>query len=328
MTSKNASVASTKKIPFTCSPIFSGDLNQTPLNGLERASGWNMSFYELVSGVPSTIPYQAQANPFFFYAAAAVNSASFSDLGLTSTSGFASDIVDGGQGRIAFAVSCNATIYDVVYSMIDGNIVAFTAVPSDPRKANIVQAPLQVGFGQYALFQSASSAASRIFISAASNSGAGAGAGGLQTVLASLEKSFSEIGMAAASGAFTYDKNLQQRSRGTIIVTRVPWKPFWFLVVACLLYSLSGIVLFIAACVLQRRHPVRRRQSLLLPRPLPQLLPRRVCGVEWRGRRGGKRVRKAGEKAGEKAEERGEEDGGGVDGDAVDGGDYDFGDGV
>jgi len=326
MTSKNASMASTKKIPFTCSPIFSGDLNQTPLNGLERASGWNMSFYELVSGVPSINPYQAQANPFFFYAAAAVNSASFSDLGLTSTSGFASDIVDGGQGRIAFAVSCNATIYDVVYSMIDGNIAAFKAVPSDPRKANIVQAPLQVGFGQYALFQSASSAASRIFISAASNSGAGAG--GLQTVLASLEKSFSEIGMAAASGAFTYDKNLQQRSRGTIIVTRVPWKPFWFLVVACLLYSLSGIVLFIAACVLQRRHPVRRRQSLLLPRPLPQLLPRRVCGVEWRGRRGGKRGRKAGEKAGEKAEERGEEDGGGGDGDAVDGGDYDFGDGV
>ena len=274
MTSKNASMASTRSIPFYCSAIFNGDLNQTPLNGLERASGWNMSFYEVVNGVPSTIPYQAQANPFFFYAAAAVDSASFSDIGLASTDGF----VDGGQGRIAFAVSCNATIYDVQYSMIDGNIAEFKAVSSDPRKASIIQAPLQVGFGQYALFQAASSAASRVFISGNSDSGAG----GLGPGLDYVAKAFSEIGMAAASGAFTYDKNIQQRYRGDITVTRIPFIPFWFLVVSCLLYSLSGIVMFAAAFILHKHQPIRKTQSQLVPKTLPDLLPSSIFGIEWK----------------------------------------------
>ena len=275
MTLKNASMASTRSIPFHCSAIFSGDLNQTPLNGLERASGWNMSFYEVVNGVPSTIPYQAQANPFFFYAAAAVDSASFSDIRPTSTDGFEAGIVDGGQGRIAFAVSCNATIYDVQYSMINGNIARFKAVSSDPRKANIIQAPLQVGFGQYALFQAASSAASRAFISSS-------GAGSLEPLLDDVAKAFSEIGMAAASGAFTYDKNIQQRYRGDIEVTRVPFIPFWFLVVSCLLYSLSGIVMFAAAFVLHKHQPIRKKQLQLVPKPLPDLLPSTIFGIKWK----------------------------------------------
>jgi len=243
--SKNASTVNTTSIPYNCSAIFAGDLAQTPAQGLERANGWNMSFYELVNGTPSSIPYQAQANPFLFNAAAAVSSLS---SGIDPTS--YGDFVDAGQGRTAFALACNATVYDVQFAMFNGSITAFNATPSDPRKANIVQAPLQIGVGQFRLHQAATAAAIANL-----------------PFPENMAESFSQVGMAAASGAFFPAKNEQQRFRYDVTVTQVPFHPFWFLVVSCLVYSACGLAILGAAFWLRRDEGTRERQSKLMPNP-------------------------------------------------------------
>lgn len=248
LVSKNASTASDPSVPYNCSSFFSGDLNQPPLYGLERAKGWNMSVYEIVNGNPSAPPLQAQANPFFFVAAAAVSSISYSNVDLANVD--ANTVVDAGQGRVALALACNATMYDIQYSMINGSIAAFNATASDPRKANIAQAPLQIGFGQYALFQATTAAA-------------------IANVpfLDHIAVYMSQIGMAGASAAFQFDVNVQQRFRWDVAVTRVPFAPFWFIVVSCLLYAACGIVIVVAAFMLRTDEKIRRRQSELLPQP-------------------------------------------------------------
>ena len=248
LVSKNASTESDPSVPYNCSSFFNGDLNQPPLDGLERAKGWNMSIYELVNGVPSAVPVQAQANPFLFYAAAAVSSISYSYVDISTVG--ANTVVDAGQGRVALALSCNATIYDVQFSLINGSIASFNATPSDPRKANIAQAPLQIGFGQYALFQAATAAAIADL-----------------PFLEHMAVYMSQIGMAGASAAFTYGVNIQQRFRWDVAVTQVPYAPFWFIVVSCLLYAFCGILIVVAAFMLRKDDKIRRRQSELLPQP-------------------------------------------------------------
>lgn len=229
-------------VPFNCSAIFHGDLNLTPSTGLERAAGWNTSFYELVDGVPADIPIQAQSNPFYFYAAT-VNS-----IPLSSNSNIYPEgaLVDVGNGRTAFALSCQATIHDVTYSLVSGSIKLLRTEMSDPRKASIIQAPLQVGFGQYHLFQSASAAV-------LSND-----------LLSSMSKAFSQTGMALASGAFAYDVNYAQRFRYDQMITQVQKTPFWFLVISCLLYPILGFVAVISAFILRRSADINIVQRKLV----------------------------------------------------------------
>ena len=50
-------------IPYHCYDDFSGDLGQTPATGHERAQGWNMSFYQLVDGTPTTFPSRPSLIP-------------------------------------------------------------------------------------------------------------------------------------------------------------------------------------------------------------------------------------------------------------------------
>ena len=193
--------ASNLLLPFNCFPMFYGDLDYTPLTGLERVSGWNTSFYELVGGVPKNNPVQAQANPFYFKAAAAVDSVSISK-GLPGSHPEGA-VVDGGNGRAAFALSCKATVYDVSFSIVNGTIHQFNATPSDPRLATIVQAPLQFGFGQYHLYQPKA-------IAVLGND-----------LLGDMSKPFSQTGMALASGAFTYNVINAQRFRYDQQITQV-----------------------------------------------------------------------------------------------------------
>ena len=246
----NSNTNQSLSIPYNCYPDFTGDLGEIPSTGLERVQGWNSSFYQLVNGVPENIPIQAQINPFNFYAAAAVSSISFPLLQETGSNETANgSIIDAGNGRTAFALSCQATIYDVTYSLINGSIAQFNSTPSDPRKAAIIKAPLQAGFGQYNLFQSASLA-----VLAA------------DPVTSIMSKAFSQTGMALASGVFTYDKNIAQRFRYDLIVTKVPKAPFWYLNVCCLLVSTLGFVLMAGAVGLRRSERVRSHQVKLIPK--------------------------------------------------------------
>lgn len=247
-------------IPYHCYDDFSGNLGQTPATGHERAQGWNMSFYQLVNGTRKNIPIQAQSNPFHFYIATAVNSIDLPDFDSDSnlpegTPGNGS-LVDVGQGFTAFALSCEATIYDVTFSIINGSFWDFNTIISSPQKASIVQAPLQVGFGQYHLYQAASLAV------LANN----------DSVAETMGKALSQTGMALASGVFDFDNNIQQRFRWTLSVTKVPKAPFFYLVVVCLVYSVFGMVMTALAVHLRRKPEVKDQQARLMVEWGPELL--------------------------------------------------------
>lgn len=247
-------------IPFHCYDDFSGNLGQTPATGHERAQGWNMSFYQLVDGTPKTIPVQAQSNPFHFYVATAVNSIDLADFNSDSylpegTPGNGS-LVDAGQGFTAFALSCEATIYDVTFSIINGSFWDFNTSISSPQKASIVQAPLQVGFGQYHLYETA-------LLAVLANN---------DSVAKSMGKAFSQTGMALASGVFDFDNNIQQRFRWTVSVTKVPKAPLFYLVVVCLVYSVFGMVMTVLALHLRRSPEVKDQQAKLMVEWGPALL--------------------------------------------------------
>jgi hypothetical protein len=94
---------------------------------------------------------------------------------------------------VAFALSCNSTIYEVQYSMVNCSIGSFNATASDPRKASIIKAPIQVGFGRHNLFNAANLAALNFN----------------QSVSDAMADSFSQIGMALASGAFNNTPNVK-----------------------------------------------------------------------------------------------------------------------
>ena len=247
-------------IPFHCYDDFSGNLGQTPSTGHERAQGWNMSFYQIIDGKRSNIPVQAQSNPFHFYVATAVNSINLQDFdsqsNLSEGSPGNGSFVDAGQGYTAFALSCEATIYDVTFSIINGSFFEFNHSISSPQKASIVQAPLQVGFGQYHLYQAASLAV------LANN----------DSVAETMGKAFSQTGMALASGVFDFDHNIQQRFRWNVSVTKVPKAPFFYLVVVCLVYSVFGMVMTILALHLRRSPQVKDQQAKLMVEWGPQLL--------------------------------------------------------
>ena len=237
-------------IPYDCYNQFSGNLGQTPTTGHERAQGWNMSFYELSNGSPQNILVQSQSNPFNFYVVAAVNSIDSSDIDTDIGA-----LVDVGGGFSAFALNCAATIYDVRFSLVNGSFSLFSPTRATPQMASIIKAPLQVGFGQYHLYEAAQIAALL----------------GGDSIADIMSMAFSQTGMALASGSFDFDDYEAARVRNTIYPTKVGKAPFWFLVVVCLLYSGFGIVMTIVAFVLRRSPEIRDQQTRLIDEWGPEI---------------------------------------------------------
>jgi hypothetical protein len=238
-------------IPYNCSSMFWGDLNVSPYDGLEQFRGWDTSFYEMSNSSPKNISVASQLNPFYFNITAAVISTTFSDIAATvDPDVWDGAIVDAGHSRVAFALSCNSTIYDVQYAMINGIITSFNATPSDPRRASIIKAPIQVGFGRHNLFNAANLAVLNFN----------------QSVSDAMANSFSQVGIALASGAFNNTLNIKQRLRYDQLVTEVPKAALWFLVVVCFSYAALMLIIAIIACYLRRREGYARMQVELLPR--------------------------------------------------------------
>jgi hypothetical protein len=242
-------------IPFNCSSMFSGDLNIPPPDGLEQFKGWQSSFYSMSNGLPKNISVASQLNPFTFNVSVAANSASIDQLGGVDVTDHT--IVDVGSQRVAFALSCSATIWDVKYSLINGSIYQFNATPSIPQIASIVKAPLQVGFGRHSLFEAANLAI--VLQSTASQIDD-------WNLTRAMEASFSQIGVALSWGAFNYTLNDEVRWRFDMTVTRVPKAPLFFLICTCLLYAVIATAIAIAALCLRRVKLHSDAQVELLPR--------------------------------------------------------------
>jgi hypothetical protein len=81
-----------------------------------------------------------------------------------------------------------------------------------------------------------------------------------------MADSFSQVGMALASGAFNNTPNVKERLRYDQLITKVPKAAFWLLVVVCFRYAALGLIIAIMACYLRRRERYARTQEELLPR--------------------------------------------------------------
>jgi hypothetical protein len=243
--------SSNLSIPFHCSDMFSGDIWEPPTDGVEQFKGWHSIFYENTTGVVANTTIQSQHNPFYFNVTAALTSADISVLEYVQDEQVPSGaVVDAGNGRIALGLSCKATIYSVDYSLIDGSFSFFNATVADPRMASIIKAPLQFGFGRYSLYQQA-----QIGLLLNDNF----------TVADQMSASFSQIGIALASGAFHTAYSSQQRERYNAILTEVPGYALWFIVVVCFLYVLFGIGIAVAAFTLRCDHECADHQAQLVP---------------------------------------------------------------
>ena len=233
----NVTDSQNDSIPFNCSAQFYGDLAQTDNNTVEAVRGLNTNFSNII------------ANPFSFFAAAALNTLSKNQsVGRDPIYTSNGNLLPFGSSRFVFAVNCTATIYNVTYSLINGSIATFDPIESAPQIAEIIQAPLRIGFGSNYLYQQA--ALSQISVDSFPNL---------------LAQRFSEAGIAGSYGAFQPIANIVQRPRYDWTVTRVSKKPLILLVTICLLYTFLGLVIMGVGLHVRRRKEVRHFQAKILP---------------------------------------------------------------
>ena len=242
---------------YDCYDTFIGDLSRAPPGGIEEVVGWNTGFYDSVDGTPQHTSNETQSNPFEFFVAAVIKSSltSVDDIqailsNQTDNATQPHDFFYAGSGRIVFMLNCTSGVYDVNYTLSAGNITEFNAKLSDPATTAIVKAPFQLGFGTYNLAQRAISA----FIIP-------------DTFLDTMALAVSQVTIAGSYGAFTYGLNIAQRFRWNQIVTQVSKPALIYFIVVCLLYSVLGLGLMIAAFILRAEQRVREKQASLLPDP-------------------------------------------------------------
>ena len=188
-----------------------------------------------------------------------MNSISFQDLqqsGSPEAQSNDGSLVDAGGGFTAFALDCEATTYDVRFSLVNGSFLQFAATRASPQKASIIRAPLQVGFGQYHLYGAAHAAVLPNDTSIAEI----------------MSISFSQTGMALASGPFDFDDDALVRLRWTVTVPKVHKCPFWFLVITCFVYAVFGMAMTILTFLLRRTPEICERQARLMAKWGPEIL--------------------------------------------------------
>ena len=245
----HTTTSNNSSIPYHCSDIFNGDLNDIPTNGLERLKGWNTTFFNFENGSPRNISIASQLNPFSYNVTAVVDSINIKGLiEFEDPQVPQGTIVGIGNGRVGFALSCTSTVYDVTYSLVDGNIHVFNTTPTDPSTAAIIKAPLQAGFGSYTLFEKA---AMSVLLSNL-------------TVMESMELAFSQTFLALTAGVYVHAPNLEQRWRGDMKLTKLGKGPFYFLVVCMFLYAFVVLVFTVIALSIFWRRDVRELQARLI----------------------------------------------------------------
>ena len=193
------------------------------------------------------------SNPFRFYVAAAPKNISFelfqaeesTDNNYTANS----NIVKVGLDGVAFILDYNASVYNVHYTLIGGDITNFSANLSNETTTAIVKAPLEQSFGTFNLYDKASIA----FLMSSTES-----------ILDQMQLTLSETTIAGASGAFTYGVNLAQRERYDRVLTQISKPALLFFIIVCFLYAALGLVLMVTAFALRARPGVPEKQAKLL----------------------------------------------------------------
>jgi hypothetical protein len=236
-------------IPYHCSNGFYGDLNEIPANGLERLKGWNTTFFDFHNDPSLNVSIASQLNPFSYNVTAVVDSIDLNDLILYGDPQVPQGIVvEIGDGRVGFAMSCNSTVYDVTYSLVNGSILVFNTTLTAPSIAAMIKAPLQAGFGSYELFEKA---AMSVLLSHS-------------TILDAMELAFSQTFLALVAGVYDPAPFIEKRWRYDMTVTKIRKAPFYFLVVCMFMYAIVVLVFTLIALSLFRRSNVRALHAQLM----------------------------------------------------------------
>ena len=226
---------------YNCANFFTGALNEPQHGSIEKVDGWATKFYDLINGTFQSTPERMQSNPINFFLAGAIKTSIAGDIQdyipIATEPG---DLFVAGSGQIALVLQCTTGVYNVEYTLSDGNITDFIPILSNSSTATIVTALFRLGFGTYNLFQRASSA----ILS-------------LDDFRMNMQLAMSEVIIAGSYGAFTYGPNLAQRFRWDQTVTQISRPALLYFIIICLLYSALGFGLMIAAFVLRAKQRIR-----------------------------------------------------------------------
>jgi len=138
---------------------------------------------------------------------------------------------------LATIVWCNTTVYDATYSQVNGSITKLVVSPSNDTVGGILSQPLNIAPGYW-------EPTLRNVVRGASLSTT------YQQFLDPITSAFSEIAATFATGGMSPRDNVEDQTRNTFKVARVPKAPLYTIVILGFLYALLGVALtVIALCI-------------------------------------------------------------------------------
>jgi hypothetical protein len=189
------------------------------------ANSLAMAYFAASSGQNNDTDRGSIGNPYSYAAVAVVNTKNPPSPALMKDP----QVSFGIHEATIIAVWCNATVYDLEYTAVNGTITRFITKPSNSRVTGILQAT-----------QRRTEAGDANLVQAVSVAGLGNTA---QSISDQFAQSDSETALAVASGAFGPRPATELQLRSQILVVRVPKAPLMFLVLMNLLLAVLGVVL-------------------------------------------------------------------------------------
>ena len=210
---------------YTCSFAMEGFIETGPTDTIQWA------YFTNSSGKDNRTMYSVQ-NPYHYASIFSVNQ----NIGWNQYISVDPQMENGLHGSTILAIFCNATVYDVEYSFVNGSVTRFVTTPSNNSMANILQGTQQyTKVGSPYILQAAAVAAKN------SNS-----SGELSQKFA---LGYSQAALAVAAGATFPTAPIEAQHRRTVLVARVPLAPLYALVLSNLFLVLLGLVLTVLALV-------------------------------------------------------------------------------
>ena len=145
-----------------------------------------------------------------------------------------SDVLDTNTG-LTFILLCNSTIYDATYTWANGSFQEFTKLtPSNDSMARVINAPQQEDpwFG-YSYF--VSGATLSVFSPT------------VEEMVQKMADLYSRTVLGLVAGSFLGSQNIAEQIRTQIIAAKIPYAPFYTLVLLNLLCAVIGLGIAILA---------------------------------------------------------------------------------
>jgi hypothetical protein len=250
-------------VAFNCSPEFAFTLNN---QALEPSVDWSVGTYfamTLFNDSKMLVPLlpEYSTNPVYIGMVSIVDQMRgpidpYNGSGFTNPSAVPSGVYDNSSVRsaetgVVFILLCNSTVYDATYSWANGSFKEFTKLTkSNASVAAVINGPqLQLPQISYSYFVTGQAVA--VYVPTVAE---------LVQKMANL---YSTTVLGLVAGSFYGTRNLAEQVRTPIpIAAKVPYAPFYTLVVLNLLCAAIGLVIAILA-ISNRR--AGRVTSLLSP---------------------------------------------------------------